>query len=274
MVRHPGDRAAARAGVAAPGAHRRRARPQWQHGRVDAVTNVPLPVNEPVRSYAPGSPERSSLEARLDELGSTRHELTMTIAGQQRPGSGEPIDVVQPHRHAAVLGTTHAAGAEDVQAAVDAALAAAPAWRDASYDDRAAVLLRAADLLAGPVARHPERRDDARAEQDRASRPRSTAPASSSTSCASTSPSAGRSSSSSRSRAPGCGTAPTTGRSRASSSRSRRSTSPRSPATCRSRPRSWATRSSGSPRRRSSCRPTSPCGCSRRRGCRRGSSTW
>jgi 1-pyrroline-5-carboxylate dehydrogenase len=57
---------------------------------------------------------------------------------------------VQPHRHAAVLGTTRDAGAADVQAAVDAALAAAPAWRDTSYDDRAAVLLRAADLLAGP----------------------------------------------------------------------------------------------------------------------------
>jgi 1-pyrroline-5-carboxylate dehydrogenase len=117
---------------------------------VDAVTNVPLPVNEPVRSYAPGSPERTSLEARLHELASSQHELTMTVAGEQRHGSGEPIDVVQPHRHEAVLGQTRDAGAGDVQAAVDAALEAAPAWRDASYDDRAAVLLRAADLLAGP----------------------------------------------------------------------------------------------------------------------------
>ena len=117
---------------------------------MDAVTNVPLPVNEPVRSYAPGSAERTSLEARLKELGSMQHELTMTIGGEQRAGSGEPIDVVQPHRHAAVLGTTRDAGATDVQAAVDAALAAAPAWRDTSFDDRASVLLRAADLLAGP----------------------------------------------------------------------------------------------------------------------------
>jgi 1-pyrroline-5-carboxylate dehydrogenase len=117
---------------------------------VDAVTHVPLPVNEPVRSYAPGSPERTSLEVRLKELGSAQLELAMTIAGEQRQGSGEPIDVVQPHRHEAVLGTTRDAGAADVQAAVDAALAAAPAWRDASFDDRAAVLLRAADLLAGP----------------------------------------------------------------------------------------------------------------------------
>ena len=117
---------------------------------MDAVTNVPPPVNEPVRSYAPGSPERASLEVRLKELASAPVDLTMTIAGEQRLGSGDPIDVVQPHRHAAVLGTTRDAGAADVQAAVDAALAAAPAWRDTSYDDRAAVLLRAAELLAGP----------------------------------------------------------------------------------------------------------------------------
>jgi 1-pyrroline-5-carboxylate dehydrogenase len=117
---------------------------------VDAVTIVPPPVNEPVRSYAPGSPETASLQVRLAELASTPLDLTMTIAGEQRAGSGAPIDVVQPHRHAAVLGTTRDAGAADVQAAVDAALAAAPAWRDTSFDDRAAVLLRAADLLAGP----------------------------------------------------------------------------------------------------------------------------
>jgi 1-pyrroline-5-carboxylate dehydrogenase len=117
---------------------------------VDAVTAVPLPANEPVRSYAPGSPERSSLEARLAELGSAPVDLTMTIGGEQRPGAGQPIDVVQPHRHAAVLGTTCEATGSDVQDAVDAARAAAPAWRELSFDDRAAVLLRAADLLAGP----------------------------------------------------------------------------------------------------------------------------
>jgi 1-pyrroline-5-carboxylate dehydrogenase len=117
---------------------------------VDAVTSPPLPVNEPIRTYAPGSPERASLEAKLKELGAERHELTMTVDGQQRPGGGAAIDVVQPHRHAAVLGTTHDATAADVSAAVDAALKAAPAWRETSYDDRAAVLLRAAELLSGP----------------------------------------------------------------------------------------------------------------------------
>ena len=117
---------------------------------MDASTVVPLPVNEPVRSYAPGSPERASVEARIKELAAAPVELTMTVDGVQRHGAGAAIDVVQPHRHAHVLGTTHDASNADVQAAVDGALAAAPAWRELSYDDRAAVLLRAADLLAGP----------------------------------------------------------------------------------------------------------------------------
>src|SRR3954454_1640098 len=77
-------------------------------------------------------------------------ELTMTIAGRQRMGSGDAIDVVQPHRHSAVLGTLRDAGRGDVEEAVSAALSAAPEWRASSYDDRAGVLLRAAELLAGP----------------------------------------------------------------------------------------------------------------------------
>jgi 1-pyrroline-5-carboxylate dehydrogenase len=117
---------------------------------VDANTSVPPPLNEPIRSYAPGSPERASVEAKLKSLAADPVELTMTIGGEQRHGAGAPIDVVQPHRHEAVLGTTRDASNDDVQAAVDSALTAAPAWRDLSYDDRAAVLLRAADLLAGP----------------------------------------------------------------------------------------------------------------------------
>ncbi len=74
----------------------------------------------------------------------------MTIAGEQRVGSGEPIEVVQPHRHAAVLGRTWQSSAADVSAAVDAALAAGPGWRALSFDDRAAIFAKAAALLAGP----------------------------------------------------------------------------------------------------------------------------
>ena len=117
----------------------------------DAATVVPVPENEPARSYAPGSPERASLEAKLKELAAAEPvEFTMTIGGRERMGGGASIDVVQPHRRQAVLGTVREAEASDVTAAVDAALTAAPAWRSAAYDDRAGVLLRAAELLAGP----------------------------------------------------------------------------------------------------------------------------
>jgi 1-pyrroline-5-carboxylate dehydrogenase len=118
---------------------------------LDAVTQIPTPVNEPVHSYAPGSAERTRLEAELKRLGGQAPvELTMTIGGVKRLGGGEPIDVVQPHRHAAVLGTMRNATQDDARDAVEAALAAGPAWRALSFDDRAAVFLRAADLLSGP----------------------------------------------------------------------------------------------------------------------------
>jgi 1-pyrroline-5-carboxylate dehydrogenase len=117
---------------------------------MDAVTHPPVPVNELARSYAPGSAERASLEARLKEMAGEQAELTMTIGGAQRMAAGDPIDVVQPHRHASVLGRTANATAADVQAAIDAATQAAAAWRDLPYDARAAVLLKASELLAGP----------------------------------------------------------------------------------------------------------------------------
>ncbi len=112
---------------------------------MDAVTQVPVPVNEPVHTYAPGSPERSRLEAKLKAV-----SYTHTIGGERRMGGGERFDVVQPHNHASRLGTYANATVKDGQDAVDAALAAAPAWRAMSFDDRAAIILKAADLLSGP----------------------------------------------------------------------------------------------------------------------------
>jgi 1-pyrroline-5-carboxylate dehydrogenase len=117
---------------------------------VDAVTNVPVPVNEPIGGYAPGSPERAALETRIKQLAGERAELTMTIGGRPRMGGGERLDVVQPHNHQHVLGQLAEATDEDVTAAIEAAGQAAPMWRDLSFDDRAAVFLKAADLLAGP----------------------------------------------------------------------------------------------------------------------------
>jgi len=117
---------------------------------MDAVTNVPSPVNEPVRQYPPGSPDRAALESKLKELAGEHAELTMTIGGRQRMAGGEPADVVAPHNHRQVLGTLRNATEQDVAAAIDAAAEAAPAWRALSFDDRAAILLKAADLLSGP----------------------------------------------------------------------------------------------------------------------------
>jgi 1-pyrroline-5-carboxylate dehydrogenase len=117
---------------------------------LDAVTSVPAPTNEPVRSYAPGSPERARLEQRLKELAGEHVELTATIDGDQRLGRGKPIDVVQPHRHQHVLGTMHNSTQEDADEAIAAALSAASSWRSLSFDDRAAIFLKAAELLAGP----------------------------------------------------------------------------------------------------------------------------
>ncbi len=118
---------------------------------MDAVTQVPAPVNEPVHSYAPGSPERARLEAKLKELGGQEPiQLTMTINGERRMGAGTEIHVVQPHNHAARLGTLRNATQDDARDAIDAALAAAPAWQALSFDSRAAIFLKAADLLAGP----------------------------------------------------------------------------------------------------------------------------
>ncbi|MGA8046009.1 MAG: L-glutamate gamma-semialdehyde dehydrogenase [Dermatophilaceae bacterium] len=116
----------------------------------DAVTHVPAPVNEPVFDYAPGSPERAELEVALAEAQSTAVDLPHTIGGARVQGSGKKVDVVQPHAHRHVLGTLRNATKADAGAAVDAAVAAAPEWRALSFDDRAAILLKAADLLAGP----------------------------------------------------------------------------------------------------------------------------
>ena len=118
---------------------------------MDAVTHVPAPINETVLDYAPGSPERAALEVALAELGSQKPvELTHVINGKRVAGRGKAVKVVQPHAHRKVLGTLRDGTKAEAGAAIDASMAAAPAWRDMAFDDRAAILLKAADLLAGP----------------------------------------------------------------------------------------------------------------------------
>jgi 1-pyrroline-5-carboxylate dehydrogenase len=115
---------------------------------MDAITSPPQPWNEPVRTYVPGSPEAVSLAAALSEMAGQRAELPMTIGGVARMAGGARVPVVAPHRHDLVLGATAQATGADVEAAIGAALAAAPGWQQLPFDERAAVFLRAADLLS------------------------------------------------------------------------------------------------------------------------------
>ncbi|MEJ6493514.1 MAG: L-glutamate gamma-semialdehyde dehydrogenase [Actinomycetes bacterium] len=117
---------------------------------MDAITQVPVPYNEPIGTFAPGTPERAGLEQGLKDLVATQHELPNIIGGKRVMATGEKIEVRSPHEHARVLGVTGNSTHSDATSAIAAAKAAAPMWRDLPFDERAAVILRAADLLSGP----------------------------------------------------------------------------------------------------------------------------
>jgi 1-pyrroline-5-carboxylate dehydrogenase len=118
---------------------------------VDATAQVPVPVNEPVLGYGPGSKERAKIESALGEMASADPiELTATIDGVSRPAAGDPFDVTMPSHHSHILGHAANATRADATEAIDAALVAAPEWVELGFEQRAAVFLRAADLLAGP----------------------------------------------------------------------------------------------------------------------------
>jgi 1-pyrroline-5-carboxylate dehydrogenase len=110
---------------------------------------IPNPVNEPVLTYAPGSPERAALQKRLAELEAVETEVTAVIGGQA-VRTGKTADIRPPHEHARRIGTVHLCGQAEVGRAIDAATEARPAWSRMAWADRAAIFLRAAELLAGP----------------------------------------------------------------------------------------------------------------------------
>jgi len=115
------------------------------HGRF----RIPTPANEPVRAYAPGSAERASLKARLQAVLSEEIEIPLVIGGEEvRPG--DLGTAVCPHDHGHVLAKFHQAGPAEVEKAARAARAAWHDWSEMAPEDRAAVFLRAAELLAGP----------------------------------------------------------------------------------------------------------------------------
>jgi len=109
---------------------------------------IERPVNEPVQSYAPHSAERKALQARLSSMGNEKIEIPCVIDGES-VFSGEKKSVVMPHDHHHVLGTYHLAGESDLKRAIEAARRAKPEWEALGWQDRAAVFLKAADLLSG-----------------------------------------------------------------------------------------------------------------------------
>ena len=115
----------------------------------NAIFQVPKAVNEPVLSYKPGSPERAALKAMLAELKKNEADIPMFIGGK-RVSTGKKVAIHPPHELSHTLGYFHQGGAEHVQMAIDAALQAKPAWEAMPWEERAAIFLKAADLLAGP----------------------------------------------------------------------------------------------------------------------------
>jgi len=115
---------------------------------INARTNAPAPINEPVRAYAPGSPEREELKAQLQVCAGDQIEIPLVIGGQP-VRTGDTAQAVMPHNHQHVLATFHRGNADAVAQAVAAAEAARPGWAALPWEARAAVFLRAAELLAG-----------------------------------------------------------------------------------------------------------------------------
>src|SRR5690242_13212425 len=102
---------------------------------------VPTAVNDPIRSYAPGSPERAAVKARLKEMASERVDIPLFIGGKEIK-TGSCARSVMPHDHQHVLADYHKASEQHVRQAVDAAQAARKEWSGWSYEDRAAVILK------------------------------------------------------------------------------------------------------------------------------------
>lgn len=112
------------------------------------IFKVPVPTNEPIYSYAPGSPERKKLETTIKDLKTQKIDIPMIIGGKEVKTSSA-VEIRAPHDHNLVLGCYYKGGRAEVESAVNAALAAKPAWEKMAWEDRASIFLKAADLLAG-----------------------------------------------------------------------------------------------------------------------------
>ncbi|NMM48758.1 L-glutamate gamma-semialdehyde dehydrogenase [Marinigracilibium pacificum] len=113
------------------------------------IYNIPYPENEPVKSYAPGTPERAELKAAVKELKSQEIDVPMYIGGEE-VRTGNKVAMNPPYEHSHVLGYFHEGDASHVERAIEAALNAREQWSNMAWEQRAAIFLKAADLLAGP----------------------------------------------------------------------------------------------------------------------------
>lgn len=111
--------------------------------------NVPKAINEPIKSYAPGTPERESLQAAIAEARSKQVDIPMYINGKEIR-TDKKLKLSPPHDHQHVLGYFHEGDASHVKSAIDAAMGAKAKWGNLSWENRAAIFLKAADLIAGP----------------------------------------------------------------------------------------------------------------------------
>ena len=115
----------------------------------NGIFRIPTPKNEPVLAYGPGSKEKEELKAKLAEMGSRQVEIPVIIGGKEVK-TGNLADCRCPHDHRHLLGRYHKVSQKEVDMAIEAALKARPAWAAMAWEDRAAIFLKAADLLAGP----------------------------------------------------------------------------------------------------------------------------
>ncbi len=110
---------------------------------------VPIPHNEPVKSYAPGSSERQELQDTLKKMNNAHVDIPMYIGGDE-VRTGKTVNIVPPHNNQHVVGVFHKSDKDHVTQAIDAALKARTRWQNLSWENRASIFLKAADLIAGP----------------------------------------------------------------------------------------------------------------------------